>query len=206
MKLLVVGATGGIGREVVAQAVERGHAVTAFVRTPDALAALRDRITLVQGDLLDASALARVAEGHDAVLSSFGPRDPRAGGSLLQSFARALTDGLKRAEVRRLVIVSVAFLFKDSVIPPAYLAGRLLFGHHVSDAAAMETIVRESGLDWTIARPPALTNRPEHGAYRVREGHLPLFGFVISRAQVADFMLGAAENHSSVGKIVGISR
>jgi putative NADH-flavin reductase len=109
-----------------------------------------------------------------------------------------------RARVGRLQVVSVAFLFKDSIIPPAYLAGRLFFPHAVADAAAMEEVVRESGLDWTIVRPPQLTDQPSTGKYRVREGHLPRFGFRISRADVADFMIRDLENRSFIGKIVGV--
>ena len=69
----------------------------------------------------------------------------------------------------------------------------------------MEQLFLESELDWTIVRPPELTDRPYSGKYRVREGHLPLFGFKSSRADVADYMIKAAENRSSVRKIVGIA-
>jgi len=69
----------------------------------------------------------------------------------------------------------------------------------------MEELFQNSGLEWTIARPPELTDKPYTGKYRVREGHLPRFGFKISRSDVADFMIKAAENRSSLGKIVGIS-
>jgi putative NADH-flavin reductase/heme-degrading monooxygenase HmoA len=205
MKLVVLGATGGIGIEIVKQAVERGHSVTALVRAPERLEAFRDRITIVSGDLLNKAELAKVFKGQDAVLSSFGPRDPRGSGRLLQPFATGLTSAMLQSGTRRVIVVSVAFLFKDMIIPPAYLVGRLLFGHHMTDASAMEEILKESGLDWTIVRPPQLTDKPRTGAYRVREGHLPRFGFTISRADVADFMIKAAENDSSVGRIVGVS-
>ncbi len=89
-------------------------------------------------------------------------------------------------------------------MPPAYLLGRLFFPGTVADASAMEQVFAESGLDWTIVRPPQLTDKPYTGKYRVREGRLPGFGFKISRADVADFMLKAVENRSSIGKIVGI--
>jgi putative NADH-flavin reductase len=112
---------------------------------------------------------------------------------------------MPQAGVKRVVVESVAFLFKDSIIPPAYLLGRLLYPSVVADASAMEKLFQESGLEWTIARPPELTDKPYTGKYRVREGHLPPFGFKISRADVADFMIQAVENRSSIGKIVGIS-
>lgn len=206
IKLVVLGATGGTGLEIVRQAIEHGHSVTAFVRSPERLTPLRDRITLKQGDLLDSTELERVIEGHDAVLSGFGPRAPmsKAEANLLQQFAVALTTAMPNAGVKRVVVESVAFLFKNSIIPPAYLLGRLFFRGIVADASAMERVFERSGLDWTIARPPKLTDKPYTGKYRVREGGLPLLGFSISRADVADFMIKVVENRSSVGKIVGI--
>ena len=90
-------------------------------------------------------------------------------------------------------------------MPPANLVGRLFFPRMVMDAAEMENILQKSGLDWTIVRPPRLTNRPLTGKYRVQEGHLPGFGFTISRADVADFMIKTAENRAFIGKVVGTS-
>ena len=207
MKLIVLGATGGTGLEIVRKAIEHGHSVTAFVRSPERLKPFQDRITVTQGDLLNNAELERVIQGHDAVVSGFGPRVPvsKADANLLQQFAVALTSAMLRAEVRRVVVESVAFLFKDSIIPPAYLLGRMLFSGIVADSSAMEDVFARSGLDWTIVRPPELTDKPYTGNYRVREGHLPRFGFKISRADAADFMIKAVENRSSIRKIVGIS-
>jgi putative NADH-flavin reductase len=206
MKLVVLGATGGTGLEIVRQSVEHGHSVTALVRSPERLKPFRDRITIRQGDLLDSAELEQAIEGHDAVLSGFGPRVPvsRADADLLQRFAIALSSAMPWAGVGRVVMESVAFLFRDSIVPPAYLLGRLFFPRTVADASAMERIFAESKLDWTMVRPPELTDKPYTGKYRVREGHLPRFGFTISRADVADFMIKAVENRSSIGKIVGI--
>ena len=207
MKLVVLGATGGTGLEVVRQAIGRGHSVTALVRSPDRLRPFRDRINVERGDLLNPAELERVIRGHDAVLSGFGPRVPvsEADAHLLQQFAVALTSAMARAGVRRAVVESVAFLFKNSILPPAYLLGRLLFPRTVADASAMERVFEESGLDWTMVRPPELTDKPYTGRYRVREGYLPTFGFKISREDVADFMIKAVENRWSIRKIVGLS-
>jgi putative NADH-flavin reductase len=206
MKLLVLGATGGTGLEVVRQAMERGHSVTAFVRSPDRLKTFRDRIAIKQGNLLNSAELEKVVKGHDAVLSGFGPRVPisKADANLLQQFAIALTSAMLHTEVKRVVVESVAFLFKDSILPPAYLLGQLFFRGTVADASTMERVLEESGLDWTILRPPQLTDKPYTGKYRVREGHLPRFGFKISRADVADLMIKVVENHSSIRQVLGI--
>jgi len=206
MKLVVLGATGGTGLELVRQGLEHGHSVTAFVRSPERLAPFQDRITVKQGNLLNSAELERVIQGHDAVLSGFGPRVPvsKADANLLQQFAIALTSAMPRAEVRRVVVESVAFLFRDSIVPPAYLLGRLFFPRTVADASAMERVLGGSELDWTILRPPELTDKPYTGKYRVREGHLPRFGFKISRADVANFMIKLVESGSSIRKIVGL--
>jgi len=162
MKLLVLGATGGTGIEIVRQAIERGHSVTVFVRSPVRLKPFGEHITVRQGNLLNAGELEPVIKGHEAVLSGFGPRLPvsKADANLLRQFGGALTAAMPKAGVKRVVVESVAFLFKNSIIPPAYLLGRLLFPAIVADASAMEELFQDSGLEWTIARPPELTDKP----------------------------------------------
>jgi putative NADH-flavin reductase len=207
MKFVVLGATGGIGLEIVRQATQQGHSVTALVRSPERLKPLADRITIKQGDLLNPAELAKAISGHDAILSGFGPRVPiaKTDANLLRNFATALTTAMHQANVRRTVIVSTAFLFKDSIVPPTYLFGRLFFPGVVIDAAAMEQIFMQSNLDWTIVRPPQFTDKPLTGKYRIRTGHLPRFGFNISRADVAHSFLKTIEDPTSIGRILGVS-
>lgn len=207
MKLVVLGATGGTGLELVRQAIEHGHSVTAFVRSAERLKPFRDRITVKQGDLLNSAELERAIRSHDAVLSGFGPRLPvsKADENLLHRFALTLTSAMIHAQVRRVVVESSAFLFKDSIVPPAYFLGRLFFPGVIVDASAMERVLEESNLDWTIVRPPRLTDKPYTGKYRVREGHLPRFGFTISRADVADCFIKMVGDSASIGKILGAS-
>jgi putative NADH-flavin reductase len=206
MKLVVLGATGSTGLEIVRQAIQHGHAVTALVRSPDRLQEFATGIAVRRGDPLNSTDLEHAIQGHDVVLSAFGPRVPisKPDADLLQRFAVALTSAMPRAGVRRAVVESVAFLFRDSIVPPTYLLGRLFFSTIVADASAMERVFEKSGLDWTMVRPPQLTDKPYTGRYRVGVGRLPVFGFKISRADVADFMIKAAEDPSSIHKIVGV--
>jgi putative NADH-flavin reductase len=207
MKLVILGATGGMGLELIRRSLAHGHSVTTFVRAPQRLDEFRNQITIKQGDLLNQDALARVLRGHDAILSGFGPRVPiaKSDAHLLEKFATVLTGAMRDASVRRAVIISTAFLFKDSIIPPTYLVGRLLFPTVVTDSAALERIFQNSQLDWTLVRPPQLTDTSFTGKYRVRLGHLPRFGFKIARADVADYFIKAASDNTLVRKIVGVS-
>ncbi len=207
MKLVVLGATGGTGLEIVRQAIACGHSVTAFVRSPEKLHAYAGTIRVKQGSPLNASELEEALRGQDAVLSAFGPRVPiaKTDHNLLRDFATALTPAMLRAGVKRLIVESSAFLFKDSIFPPTYLVGRMFFPSVVADASAMEQIFMRSELDWTLVRPPRLTDKSHTGRYRVREGHLPRFGSSISRADVADCFLKTLDDPNTIGKVVGAS-
>jgi putative NADH-flavin reductase len=206
MKIVVLGATGGIGMEVIRQAITRGHSLTAVARAPERLREFASRIDVARANLLDCGELKSAIAGHDAVLSAFGPRTPirKDDAHLLRDFAKGLTCAMTQARVSRVVMVSVAFSFKNAILPPAYLLGKLLFPQVVADSAAMEQVFEKSRLDWTMVRPPQLTDGPSTGRYRMAEGRLPHFGFKISRADVADFMIQAAERRLSIQKVVGV--
>jgi len=203
MKLFILGATGGIGRHLVRQALERGHHVTAYARSPQKIESTHDRLKLVQGDVFHAEQMARAMAGHDAVLSAFGPMTVRAS-TLRRQFGRTLVAALHQSGVRRTQVVSAAFLFRNLGI-----AGRILkatlFRQMIPDMAGMEAEVCQPDLDWTIVRPPRLTNGPARHAYRVTDGILPNGGFLISRADVAHFMIDEAEKPAHLKQIVGVA-
>ena len=207
MKLVVLGATGGTGLEIVRQAVDRGHQVTAIVRSPERLKPFNGGITIRQGDLLNSHELAEAIRGSDAILSAFGPRVPiaKTDANLLRNFSTTLTTAMSHAGVKRVIVISTAFLFKDSLIPPTYLFGRLFFPGVVIDASSMEHTMMKSNLDWTIVRPPQLTDNGRTGRYRLRVGHLPRFGFKISRADVADAFLKAIVSPAAIQRVLGVS-
>ncbi len=200
MKLLVLGATGGTGLQILDRAIAEGHEVTAMVRSPEKLARYGSKIKVVTGDLLNASELAEAMRGQDAVLSGFG-RTPGSEGDLLTRFDRALVEAMKMSGVHRLVYVSMAFLFRSLLTT---VVGNLFFRDLVRDAAEGEAFIRQSSLDWTIARPPRLTDGPG-GEYRVREGALPFFGFKISRESVADFVVKESASGVHTGQVVGLA-
>ena len=203
MKLFILGATGGIGRHLVRLAMEHGHFVTAYVRSPKKIGEAHERLKVMQGDVFNAGEMAGSMEGHDAVLSSFGP-NALLSSTLRRDFGRALATAMQESGVHRLELVSSALLFREAGI----LSGILkvtLFREMLPDMAGMEAEVCQSDLDWTMVRPPRLTNGPARHSYRIADGSLPKDGFLISRADVAHFMIGEAENPTHVQRIVGVA-
>jgi putative NADH-flavin reductase len=204
MRLFIVGATGGIGESLLKIGLERGHEVTAYVRSPEKITESHQRLSVVRGDVFDAGAMARSLAGHDAVLSAFGPMTIRTT-TLRREFGHALATAMRSSAVRRVQLVSAAFLFEKIGLLGAILKPTL-FRSMAPDMAAMEQEIMRDDLEWTVLRPPRLTNGTLTGAYRVADGKLPASGHLISRADVADFMIKEAEAPAHVRQIVGIAR
>ena len=201
MKLFVIGATGRTGREIVQQALARGHQVTAFVRSLESMTLKNERLTVIKGNAMDENELFNAMQIHDAVLSTLGPREVFKPSSMLRDSALVTTRAMNRSRVKRLVILSAAAHFPGI---PNRIAS-FIMRNHMHDSLAMEEIVQGCGLDWTIARPPRLTQE-EYTTYRSREGAAPKMGFTLARKAVAAFMLDVIEQEKHFHKIVGIAK
>lgn len=221
MRLTVFAATGGIGRHLVEQALAAGHDVTAVARNPRSLPA---RARVVTADLAapDPAVLADAVDGADAVLSGLGPRNPRSEAGIASRGTRAIVATMQATGVRRIVVVSAAPVgtvpSPDRPNPPKHdpgdgffmrhlgapLAGAM-FRAHYADLALMEDILRDSGLDWTISRPPKLTDKPLTGVYRTAYGHNVRGGWSISRADVAHHMLRVLDRPETIKQVIGIA-
>src|SRR6266404_728168 len=201
MNLFVIGATGRTGREIVRQAVARDHRVTAFVRSPAGIDLSNERLTILKGNAMDENQLFEAMQNHDAVLSTLGPRKVFKPGSILRDSALATTRAMNRSGMKRLLILSAAAHFPG--IPNRITS--FILRNHMRDSLAMEEIVKGSGLDWTVARPPRLTEG-EYLTYRSREGAAPSLGFTLARKAVAAFMLDAIEQEKHFHKIAGIAK
>jgi putative NADH-flavin reductase len=207
LRLFILGATGGTGRQLVNQALNRNHRVTAFVRSPHKLGPPRDGLAVIQGNILDVNALAAALPGHDAVLSALGAPGP-AKNTIVSESAGATVAAMKAAGLRRLLLVGVAVLFPNTGVLASLLRNTLLRNIAI-DHAEMERIVKASGLDWTIARPPRLTNGPCRQRYGITDDQLPPGSgggaASISRADVAHFLLNEVEHTAHLRRIVGIA-
>ena len=168
LNLLVFGATGGTGRPLVSLALSRGHAVTAFARTPAKLAMTHKRLRVAAGDVTDAEAVARAVPGHDAVCCALGAPSPFHRFPGLVDGVRHIVQAMEAARVRRLVYLSM--LVGTEAASGLSVVGRrvmpLVLRHPIADHAEKEAIVRASALDWVIVRPARLTNGPRTGRYR----------------------------------------
>jgi len=203
LKLFILGATGSIGQHLVRIALERKHEVTAYVRSSRKIGDRHQRLKVVEGDVFDVGELARSLAGNDVVLSSFGPLTMRAT-TLRRDFGRTLTAALRETEVRRVQVVSAAFLFRDLGLLGGLLKATV-FRKMIPDMAGMEAELCQSDLEWTMVRPPRLTNEAATHSFRIAEGKLPAGGTLISRADVAGFMIGEAENPKYSRQIVGLA-
>ena len=201
MKLFVIGATGRAGQEVVQQAIARGHHVTAFVRSPESITLRNERLTVLKGNAMDENSLFEAMQNHDVVISTLGPREVFKPGTLLHDSALATTRAMNRSGVKRLVVLSAAAHFPGIPNRIASFVRR----NHMRDSLSMEAIVQANGLDWTIARPPRLTQKDSLN-YRSREDAAPRMGFALSRKAVAAFMLDAIEQRKHFHKIVGVAK
>jgi putative NADH-flavin reductase len=220
MKLTIVAATGGIGRQLVEQALAAGHEVTVVVRNPKNL--FRE-VRIVTADLASAepAALEPAVRGADAVLSGLGPRSASDAGVTSRG-TRAIVRTMQATGVRRIVVVSAAPVgtvpSPGRPHPPKHDPGdgllmrnifspliKAMIPKHYADLALMEDILRDSGLAWTAIRPPRLTNRPVTGAYRMAIGQNLRRGLFISRADVAHSMLRALEQPETIRQMVGVA-
>jgi putative NADH-flavin reductase len=202
MNVLVFGATGASGHELVCQALARGHRVTAFVRTPSKLRFPSIAVILAHGDVGDAAAVARALDGQTAVLSALGAASPLRRDPVLVEGVRHIVRSMEQTRVRRLVYLSFLGVPEGRAqlsLLGRTLVSRLLLRKVVADHVLKEEIIRGSGLDWILVRPPRLTTGPRRGVYR-HGANIRATSFVptISRADLADFMLRQLEDDTYV--------
>jgi uncharacterized protein YbjT (DUF2867 family) len=220
MKLTIFAATGGVGREVLEQAVAAGHDLTAVVRNPKKLSR---EVPFVAVDLssADPAALESAVAGADAVLSGLGPHSNAEAGVAWRG-TRAIVQAMRATDVRRIVVVSagpVATIASPGRTNPPkhdpgdgffmrHLLNRVattLFGKVYDDLVLMEDVLRDSGLDWTALRPPKLNDKPMTGSYRTAHGRNVRGGWSVPRADVANCMLRVLGEPDTIGQTIGIA-
>ena len=205
MKLLVIGAAGKTGREVVKQALAAGHEVTAFVHQADEYDAANVRV--VEGDATDGAEIEKAIIGQDAVIDTIGGATPYKETTLESSAASAIINAMKRNGVRRLVVTSM--IGEGESKANASIYERLLLATFLrgadKDKAAMESAVKASDLDWVILRPAILNDDAATGNVKVFDAETGEKAHKITRADLAAFMLEQLSSDQYLHKAVTIA-
>ncbi len=206
--IALLGATGGIGRALLEQALERGLHVRALVRPTSTLGVDHPHLTVVRGDATNPADLARVFEGSDAVLSALGA--PARNKDQLREFAaRATVQAMRQVGTRRLIAVSVYGVGETKAHLPFFtrnIVFPLFLKHAIADHERQEAVIRDSEVQWTLVRPPYLTDGPSTGTYVTGFGaDTAGLSWKVSRADVAHCMLELLAGGGQVQAAVGLS-
>ena len=209
MNILIIGATGGTGRELVQQALDLGHSVIALVRKPGKMKITHERLSILQGDVLEYESVASSVKNADAVLSALGHKRWFIKTSILSGGTKNIIKAMKENNIKRFVCETslgigdswgkLGLYYTFFVIP-------VIVFFYFLDKGKQERAIMESDLDWIIVRPGQLTNGRKRGAYR---HGLNIGSYVrtvsISRADTAEFMLKQLTDDTYVRKTPGVA-
>ncbi len=208
MKLIIFGPTGSTGRQVVTQALEQGHDVTAFARSPEKLDQKHERLQVIKGDVLDFASVEHAIQGQDVVLCTLG-LPPMDKSNLRANGTKNIIRAMEKTGIKRFICQSsdgvgdsrdaLPFLMKYLIVP--FMLRRAFADHEIQ-----ENYIKESQLDWIIARPVALTDGEHTGSYQ--HGYTAdnkTVTFKISRADTADFMLKQLADNNYLHRTPSIS-
>ena len=210
MKLLILGATGDTGKELVTQALEQGHIVTAFARNPTDITKKHDSLSVIQGNILDYTSVQVAVKGQDAVLSALGIRILKKN-TIISDGTGNIINAMEKYGVKRFVCLSsigvgdsksqqkqLGLLYNIVMIP-------LLLKNMFQDKGVQECYIKKSNLDWIIVRPVILTNGKRTYAARSFKYNDTTIKAKISRADVADFMLKQLSDRTNIHKTISLS-
>jgi putative NADH-flavin reductase len=208
MKIIIFGSTGKTGIELLRQALEKGHHVTAFARSPEKLADIgTSEIEVARGDVLDQQAVGKAISGQEAVISTIGAGSNRT--TLREDGTRNIVHAMEGSAVRRFISLSsmgVGDSWGNLGLFTKYVVVSIFLRHAFADHKKQEAVIKRCSLDWIIVRPPHLKDGPRTGIYKhgIPPTDRSLKG-TISRADVADFMLKQLADDTYLRKAVGIS-
>ena len=208
MKLLIFGSTGGTGRELVNQALDQGHSITAYARDPAKIEDIQhSSLKVVRGNVLDPIAVKGAVAGQEAVFVTIGAGPART--TLREEGTRNIIEAMHGTDVKRLICQS-SLGVGDSRANLPFFTKHIVVGiflkHAFADHERQEAVVRQSTLDWTIVRPPHLKDGPRMEDYRhgfpITDKRIKSW---ISRADVADFMLKQLVDDKYLHQTPGVS-
>jgi putative NADH-flavin reductase len=209
LKLLLFGATRNTGYHFMKQALEAGHLVTVIIRTTSSFEFTHPNLKIVQGDALRLNTFENEVAGKDAVISSLGTNEFKEPTTLFSEGVGNMMAAMKKAGVKRIICVSAMALDTNPntgiFLTLASKVIQRVLKHPYADLRIMEAEMKNSGLDWTIVRPPQLKDKPVTGKYRIATGEHLVRPFSISRADVAHYILGHLQDSATNQKTVEVA-
>jgi len=208
-RLLIIGANGGIGRQCVEAALAAGHHVTAILRNPANLPLTHPLLQIVKGDILDPTTFSSHLKRTDAVISAIGVKGTKP--TTLYSRGNAIIlQEMRKAGVKRAFFISASAIEISPLLPfyvklaAKYIVQKIL-RHMYADLRKMEAEIKESNTNWTIIRPPRLTNQAATGHYRYSINSFLPNCLKISRADVAHFIISNISNEATYKSTIEIA-
>ncbi|MBL8061726.1 MAG: SDR family oxidoreductase [Anaerolineales bacterium] len=208
MKIVIFGASGRTGQHLISQALEQGHTVTAFARTPGKIKTSHERLKIIRGDIHDADAVDLTVEGQEVVVCTLGVNKDGPATALADG-TRNIIHAMKKHGVRRILNVSAAGFSGERA---DFLTGKILlwiFNRYLTKLfTAMKNqheVIEQSGLEWIAIRPFLLDEGPSKGGYRIVLEGIPSRGYRINTGDVAEFMLNNLESNQYMRKFPAIA-
>lgn len=204
VNIVIIGASGKTGQLAAQQALDAGHRVTAFMRSPEKLTMTHERLTIVQGDATDSEAVNSALNGQDAVISCVGSNNGLGKTTILREMASTVAEAMAHNGVDRIVYMASAGI--DREIPG--VMGKVtmkLLGNVLEDHRNAVEVYKSFDFKWTIARPMGLTDKPYTGSYTETLEGIPSGSKSISRADVADFLVRAISDDQYIYQSVGLA-
>ena len=209
MKLLIIGGTGATGQELIKQALEQGHNVTALVRNPEKVKTTHSNLKLIQGNVLDPVIVEKAVAGQEAVLSALGHKKFFIKTNILSEGTKNIIQAMDKQNVKRFICITALGIndsrFRLGLYYSLFVIPVIVF-FYFWDKAKQEKLIQSSKLDWTIVRPAQLFNGKKRGKYKhgLNIGNYILTKF-ISRADVAHFILSQLNDVTYLKKTPGIA-
>jgi putative NADH-flavin reductase len=209
MKLLIIGGTGGTGKELIKQALEQGHHLTALVRNPDKVRIAHPNLRLIKGNILDFDKVQEAAAGQDVVISALGHKKFIVKTTILSSGTKNIINAMEKRNVSRFICITSLGIndsrFKLGLYYTLFVIPFIVFFYFL-DKSKQEKLIKNSKLSWTIIRPGQLTNGKKRGVYKHRSnaGNY-IITKTISRSDIAHFMLTQLNDATYLRKAVGVT-
>lgn len=203
MKLMMFGATGKTGVLFVNKALEEGYEVTAYVRNPAKMTMANDKLTIIEGSVLDLDSVTTAMKGQDVVVSCLGGDDNNKS-TVLTDMTKVITEAMKQTQVTRIVYTSTAGIHDEFSLITNIIV-KMFYGNAIKDHKGAVKHIMVEGIDYTIARPLSLVDGPRKGNYREAMSKVPKGGKNISREDLADFLMKAVTESKYINQSVGLA-